>query len=316
VRAARAELLARGSSGGYFAKHAPKRIDAWRTAAKTHPAAQWLLARCLDEGIACNKDEAGAVKLYRKSAEAGFSLAQNSLAVAYDFGLGVEQDAKESVRWLRKAAEQGEAAAQDNLGLKYENGRGVTEDAGEAVKWFRKASAGGYGLATVRLVLAYEHAWGVEKNAAEANRLRALARKQFGAGADELALRLAIQKDPIDKQAPNAEGTIAGKKFKLSDSRGKVVVMVFTASWCGHCREMAPHLKGLVARLKDKPFALLEVDTDKNAALTDQWGVRSVPSIYVLDSRGVIRFVGCRGKELDEAVAALLQKQKVDRPKK
>jgi len=93
---------------------------------------------------------------------------------------------------------------------------------------------------------------------------------------------------------------------------------------------MIPHEKTLVQRLKDKPFALVGVNTDtdkdnykKLAAqhgvtwrsswqggtsgpVCQEWGVRSYPTIYVLDHRGVIRVKGVRGKAMDQAVDQLL----------
>jgi hypothetical protein len=94
---------------------------------------------------------------------------------------------------------------------------------------------------------------------------------------------------------------------------------------------MIPHEKELVERLKNKPFALVGVNTDKdkeyykrevrahgvtwrsswqggtNGPLCREWNVRGYPTIYVLDHRGVIRFKNVRGKELDAAVDKLLK---------
>lgn len=85
-------------------------------------------------------------------------------------------------------------------------------------------------------------------------------------------------------------------------------------------------------RLKDKPFALIGVnsDTDRgklkermakekitwrsfwngpkgmDGAISRAWNVHSWPTIYVLDHKGVIRFKNVRGKQMDEAVDQLL----------
>src|SRR5436309_2133389 len=47
-------------------------------------------------------------------------------------------------------------------------------------------------------------------------------------------------------------------------ARGKVVVLVFTGSWCGPCVAMYPQERALVEKLKGKPFALLGVNSDKD----------------------------------------------------
>jgi hypothetical protein len=50
-------------------------------------------------------------------------------------GQGVEKDEAEAVKWYRKAAEQNNAGAQNNLGSRYANGQGVEKDLVEAYKW-------------------------------------------------------------------------------------------------------------------------------------------------------------------------------------
>ncbi len=135
----------------------------------------------------------------------------------------------------------------------------------------------------------------------------------------------------IGKVAPDIEGADSdGKKFKLSDYRGKVVVLDFWALWCGPCMGLVPHEKELVKRLEGKPFAMIGVDFDgtkeelkkgeqehgitwrsfhdgQGGPIGEKWKIRSIPSIYVLDPKGVIRYKDVREKKMDEAVDALLK---------
>ena len=93
---------------------------------------------------------------------------------------------------------------------------------------------------------------------------------------------------------------------------------------------MYPHERSLVARLKDKPFALLGVNSDSKAKvkaalkrenitwrsfwdggdaqgpIATAWNVSGWPTIYVLDHKGTIRFKGVRGEAMDKAVDQLL----------
>jgi hypothetical protein len=94
---------------------------------------------------------------------------------------------------------------------------------------------------------------------------------------------------------------------------------------------MYPHERSLVKRLKDKPFALIGVNSDRDrevikqvckdkniswrsfwnggstsGPISTQWNVRGWPTIYVLDHKGVIRFKNTRGHAMDEAIATLL----------
>ena len=71
------------------------------------------------------------------------------------------------------------------------------------------------------------------------------------------------------KPAPEIDGVdFNGNPLKLSDYRGKVVVLSFWGSWCGPCMGEIPLERELAERLKGKPFALLGVncDEDKTAA--------------------------------------------------
>jgi RNA polymerase sigma factor (sigma-70 family) len=140
----------------------------------------------------------------------------------------------------------------------------------------------------------------------------------------------------IGRTAPEIKGEdIDGKALKLSDHRGKVVVLVFWATWCGPCVRMIPHERELVKRLKDKPFVLLGINGDRDRAVLRRWlvknplpwrswwdgrnenddsgpiarawNVSSWPTVYVLDRRGVIRHRDVHGKDLDKAVDDLLK---------
>jgi len=69
----------------------------------------------------------------------------------------------------------------------------------------------------------------------------------------------------IGQPAPDFTlSTTDGKTFKLSENRGKVVMIQFTASWCGVCRKEMPHIeKEIWQPLKGKSFVLIGVDRDE-----------------------------------------------------
>jgi hypothetical protein len=94
---------------------------------------------------------------------------------------------------------------------------------------------------------------------------------------------------------------------------------------------MFPHERSLVKRLENKPFALLGINSDGNrqevreknekekitwrswfdgstrGPICRQYGVTGFPTILVLDGKGVIRYKGVRGEEMDKAVDTLLK---------
>jgi len=66
----------------------------------------------------------------------------------------------------------------------------------------------------------------------------------------------------VGEQAPDFQVKLTdGSVFKLSEQRGKVVMLQFTASWCGVCREEMPFIeKDIWQPLKEKDFVLVGMD--------------------------------------------------------
>ena len=70
----------------------------------------------------------------------------------------------------------------------------------------------------------------------------------------------------VGDKAPDFTMTLAddGKTIKLSDLRGKVVMLQFTASWCGVCRKEMPHIEQEIWKAyKDKGLLVFAVDRDE-----------------------------------------------------
>lgn len=144
-----------------------------------------------------------------------------------------------------------------------------------------------------------------------------------------------VQHLGVGKVAPDIVGKdFDNKEFKLSESRGKVTLVVFTGEWCGPCRSEYPFQRLMLELYKDKPFALVGINSDpklevakkgkidthlpyrswwdgyaeKNTEgpIAKAWGVTGWPTMYVLDKAGVIRFAGLRHEDLLKAVSQLL----------
>ncbi len=78
----------------------------------------------------------------------------------------------------------------------------------------------------------------------------------------------------VGEKAPDITITYTdGTTKKLSDFRGKVVMLQFTASWCGVCRKEMPFIeRDIWQKHKDHPqFALLGIDLKEDAATTEQF---------------------------------------------
>lgn len=139
----------------------------------------------------------------------------------------------------------------------------------------------------------------------------------------------------VGQPAPEVESLLLdGKKVKLSDYKGKVVLLDIWATWCPPCRAMIPHEREMVAKLKDKPFVLVSVSADDKketlnaflekeampwvhwwdngpqSAVLKKYRVRAFPTLYLIDHSGVIRhkWVGAPGNDkLDAAVDELVK---------
>lgn len=144
-----------------------------------------------------------------------------------------------------------------------------------------------------------------------------------------------IQSCGLGSNAKAIDGEdIDGKPLKLSDHKGKVVLLVFWASRCGPCFADVPHEKELVEKFKGRPFVLLgvncdsdkneaklaastaalpwqsfwDVPTDDSGAISKAYVVGGWPTVYVIDHAGVIRENRLRGKRLDGPLETYIAK--------
>ena len=92
---------------------------------------------------------------------------------------------------------------------------------------------------------------------------------------------------------------------------------------------MIPHEREMVEKLKEKPFTLVSISADEeketltkflakekmpwthwwngqSGGILEDWDVQYFPTIYVIDSKGIIRHKDLRGEALEKAVHELL----------
>jgi len=69
----------------------------------------------------------------------------------------------------------------------------------------------------------------------------------------------------IGQTAPDFTAKLTdGSTFSLAENRGKVVMLQFTASWCGVCRKEMPHIESEIWQsLKDKGLVLVGIDRNE-----------------------------------------------------
>jgi thiol-disulfide isomerase/thioredoxin len=131
---------------------------------------------------------------------------------------------------------------------------------------------------------------------------------------------------PVDLQFT----AVDGRKVNLAALKGKVVLLDFWATWCPPCVGEVPHVKEAYDDLHDKGFEIvgISLDEDKDKLLrftadhkmewpqyfdglhwqnkyAQQFGIDSIPAMWLVDKKGVVRTMDAR-EDLSGEVKKLL----------
>lgn len=117
---------------------------------------------------------------------------------------------------------------------------------------------------------------------------------------------------------------LTGKPTSLNDFRGKVVLVNIWATWCGPCKREIPSLDRLYQLRKDKGFEIVAVSVDRASTsrvasfvaqyqmsflvlhdargeVGNRYWARAIPSSFLLDRQGVIRWKVAGAIQWDDA---------------
>ena len=134
----------------------------------------------------------------------------------------------------------------------------------------------------------------------------------------------------VGKPAPDFRvKDLEGKELSLKKYRGHVVLLDFWATWYGPCIVELPNVMHTYEKFKDQKFQIIGISLDRSKPaldafiekeglawihywdhdqkLTHQYGVQGIPSMFLIDSNGIIQKANLRGQALETAVAKLVK---------
>lgn len=155
-------------------------------------------------------------------------------------------------------------------------------------------------------------------------------------GIPELSYRLTQLEQPID--APGFTlNDMDDEPHSLRDYRGNWVLINFWATWCPPCRKEMPSLERLYQAFSDRPFRVLAVnqweDTDHvfsymgelnvfpsfpilfdpESRVSEAYGVRGLPTSFIIDPQGRIVYRAVGGREFDHPEVLRLIRELLER---
>lgn len=94
------------------------------------------------------------------------------------------------------------------------------------------------------------------------------------------AAGLPVKVNPETEHSHNGDGPVSLDQYKSFVAENKVVLVDFTATWCGPCKILAPRLHELETEMSDK-FVLLKVDVDRDRPVAEFMNIAAMPTLVL-----------------------------------
>ena len=133
-----------------------------------------------------------------------------------------------------------------------------------------------------------------------------------------------IGKKAIDFQVED----LSGEALSLKKFHGQIVLLDFWATWCPPCIAEMPFVKSTYQKYKNRNFEIIGISLDRElnqlttyletegitwpqyydngGQISNLYQVQAIPTTYLIDSKGVIRYANLRGNALENAVRQLV----------
>jgi peroxiredoxin len=159
--------------------------------------------------------------------------------------------------------------------------------------------------------------------------------KEIAANAPDARMKEAAatelkSRDRLNKPVALAYKGVDDREIDIAKLKGKVVLIDFWATWCGPCVAELPNVKKAYEELHEQGFEILGVSFDNdcdvlkkfiaknkmtwpqfcdgggwNNAINKEFGIHSIPSMYLVDKKGLLRDMNARDNLADKVRALL-----------
>lgn len=101
---------------------------------------------------------------------------------------------------------------------------------------------------------------------------------------------------------------ITEQEFNIVATQDKPVLLDFYADWCGPCKSLLPTIEKLADKYEGQVL-IQKVNVDRFPKLAQEFGVRSIPALFMMQDRKIVDKV--QGYQTEDALEAFIAKNTI-----